>query len=239
MTCTDATLPTDDRNLVVKAAMLLRGDSNQSVAIHLEKNIPHGGGLGGGSSDAAFTLLALNQFWELKKSTSVLNELAAQLGSDIPFFLHGPSSVCRGRGEQARPIASPRLARWVLLILPHLSMPTPAVYKQFDAMKLGQIADIEREPDWNQWAALSSQDLLPKLINDLEPPAFAIEPRLATLRTNLEQQLGRPVRMSGSGSSLFTLYDTRVQAANAAKSVKQNHDVAALEVEMTPTHAGD
>jgi 4-diphosphocytidyl-2-C-methyl-D-erythritol kinase len=236
MTCTDPTLPTDDRNLVVKAAKLLRGDANLSVAIHLEKKIPHGGGLGGGSSDAAFTLAALNQFWQLDKSTKELSDLAAQLGSDIPFFLHGPSSVCHGRGEQVRPIASPTLSRWALLILPDLSMPTPAVYKQFDAMKLGQITDIDNEPDWNQWAALSSQDLLPQLVNDLEPPAFAIESRLAKLRADIEQQLSRPIRMSGSGSSLFTLYDTRAQAANAAASVNPKHGVNAIEVEMTPTH---
>jgi 4-diphosphocytidyl-2-C-methyl-D-erythritol kinase len=235
MTCTDPTLPTDDRNLVVKAAKLLRGESNHSAAIHLEKKIPHGGGLGGGSSDAAFTLLALNEFWHLEKTTAALSELAAKLGSDIPFFLHGPSSICRGRGEEVRPIASPALARWVMLILPEMSMPTPAVYKQFDTMKLGETSTIEIEPDWNQWAALSSQNLLPKLVNDLEPPAFAIEPRLAKLRADLEQQLSRPVRMSGSGSSLFTLYDTRGEAANAANLLTQKHTVKALAVEMTPT----
>ncbi len=114
-------------------------------------------------------------------------------------------------------------------------MPTPAVYKQFDTMKLGETSTIEIEPDWNQWAALSSQNLLPKLINDLEPPAFAIEPRLAKLRADLEQQLSRPIRMSGSGSSLFTLYDTRGEAANAANLVTQKHTVKALAVEMTPT----
>jgi len=238
MNCTDPSLPTDERNLAVKAAKLLRSNSNQSVAIHLEKKIPHGGGLGGGSSDAAFTLWALNQFWHLEKTIDSLSELAAQLGSDVPFFLHGPSSICRGRGEEVRPIASPALARWVLLILPDLSMPTPAVYKQFDDMKLGQMSEIEGEPDWNQWAALSSQDLLPNLVNDLETPAFAIEPRLARLRADIEQQLSRPVRMSGSGSSLFSLYDTRPEAADAAEWVNQTHGAKAIAVEMTPAQLG-
>ena len=133
-----------------------------------------------------------------------------------------------------RPIPSPALARWVLLILPDLSMPTPAVYKQFDAMKLGRLTDIEHEPDWNRWAALSSQELLPRLVNDLEPPAFAIEPRLAKLRSDIEQQLGRPVRMSGSGSSLFTLCDDQSEAAKNAHKVTDNFGVRAMAVEMTP-----
>jgi 4-diphosphocytidyl-2-C-methyl-D-erythritol kinase len=232
MTCSDPSLPTDDRNLVVKAAKLLGGDAELSVAIHLEKKIPHGGGLGGGSSDAAFTLYGLNQLWNLGHGSDHLAELAATLGSDVPFFLHGPSSVCRGRGELIRPIALPAIAKWAVLILPDLSMPTPAVYRQFDAMQLGHQAPIDQEPDWNQWAALSSQQLLRRLVNDLEAPAFAIEPRLAKLRAAIEDQLGRPVRMSGSGSSLFTLYDDQTGAKHAAFDITRQHSIRAIAVEI-------
>jgi 4-diphosphocytidyl-2-C-methyl-D-erythritol kinase len=233
LTCSDPTLPCDDRNIVMKAAKLLRGQLNRSVAIHLEKQIPHGGGLGGGSSDAAHTLRALDHFWELRNSVKHLHELAGQLGSDVPFFLHGPSSVCKGRGELVKPIASPALARWVLLILPALSMPTPAVYRKFDQMKLGQMEDIEHEPAWNRLANLSSQDLLRELVNDLEAPAFAIEPTLGKLRADIEQTLGRIVRMSGSGSSLFTLFDTKEEAETAAARIGRD-GLRALAVEMTP-----
>jgi 4-diphosphocytidyl-2-C-methyl-D-erythritol kinase len=234
MTCSDSTLPTDDRNLVVKAAKLLRGDRSESVAIHLEKKVPHGGGLGGGSADAAFTLSALNQLWKLGKTADELNETAAKLGSDISFFLYGPSSICRGRGEVVRPIAVPSKAKWVVLILPDLSMPTPAVYRQFDAMKLGDNSTVDIEPDWNQWAALSSQDLLRQLVNDLEPPAFAIEPKLGVLRSEIESHLGQIVRMSGSGSSLFTLYDHQDEAASAATKIAGKFGVRALAVEICP-----
>jgi 4-diphosphocytidyl-2-C-methyl-D-erythritol kinase len=223
MTCDEPRLPCDDRNLVVKAAKLLRGDPTQSVRIHLQKKIPHGGGLGGGSSDAAFTLLGLNRFWHLDKPVESLDELAAKLGSDINFFLHGPSSICRGRGELVRPVATPAVAKWALLMLPAMSMPTPAVYRQFDQMKLGRPEDVDIEPDWNRWALLPSQDLLPLLVNDLEAPAFAIQPALGKLRETIEKTMVRPVRMSGSGSSLFTLYDDRSEAeAAAAKIANQN-----------------
>jgi 4-diphosphocytidyl-2-C-methyl-D-erythritol kinase len=232
MTCSNPSLPCDDRNLVIKAAKLLRQNRTDSVAIHLEKQIPHGGGLGGGSSDAAFTLLALNQFWKLGKSMEQLAADAARLGSDIPFFLFGPSSICTGRGEVVKPIAAPSRAKWALLILPELSMPTPAVYRQFDAMKLG--SDVESQADWNQWAALSSQELLPKLVNDLEAPAFAIQPRLASLRASIEETLDQPVRMSGSGSSLFTLYDDHAEAEQAVKIVTDRHGQKTIAVEMAP-----
>jgi 4-diphosphocytidyl-2C-methyl-D-erythritol kinase len=232
MTCTDPTLPTDDRNLVVKAAKLLRQNPQDSVSIHLEKNVPHGGGLGGGSSDAAFTLLALDQFWNLGKNTAELADCAARLGSDIPFFLFGPSSICTGRGEVVKPISPPLRAKWVVLILPELSMPTPAVYRQFDAMNLG--SDVATEPDWNQWAGLSPSELMPKLVNDLEAPAFAVEPKLAKIRESIEALLNRPVRMSGSGSSLFTLCDTHEEALKHAKMVAERIHLKALAVEIAP-----
>jgi len=234
MTCTDPSLPCDDRNLVVKAAKLLRQRPTDSVSIHLEKNIPHGGGLGGGSSDAAFTLKALNQFWQLQKTDNELAILAAKLGSDIPFFLFGPSSVCKGRGEIVRPITSSSIAKWVLLILPEISMPTPAVYRQFDAMGAGNQSDVEIEPDWNQWATLPSLELLPKLVNDLEPPSFAIDQRLSLLRNEIEKTVQRPVRMSGSGSSLFTLFDRQIDAVTTGWTVQKRHLVNTVACQIAP-----
>jgi 4-diphosphocytidyl-2-C-methyl-D-erythritol kinase len=238
MTCSDSSLPCDDRNLVVRAAKLLRGhraeSQSQSVAIHLQKNIPHGGGLGGGSSDAAFTLTGLNRFWNLRKTGEELAAMAAELGSDIPFFLYGPSSICRGRGEWVRPTPPPRRAKWVLLILPAMSMPTPAVYRQFDKTHSGRIADVDQEPNWQSWSQLPATDLLEKLVNDLEPPAFAIEPRLATVRQELEKNLDRPIRMSGSGSSLFSLYDTATDAEAAAEKLGHRRELRAVATELAP-----
>ncbi len=101
MTCTDATLPTDDSNLVMKAAARLAQAAgiNNGARIHLEKRIPMGGGMGGGSSDAACALTALNRMWALNWSREKLAEIAAQAGSDVAYFLTGGWCLCRGRGE--------------------------------------------------------------------------------------------------------------------------------------------
>jgi 4-diphosphocytidyl-2-C-methyl-D-erythritol kinase len=251
MTCDDSALPCDARNLVIKAVMSLGGGRHLAPAasaprmgadagaarflrIHLKKQIPSGGGLGGGSSDAATTLAALNHLWNHQYSISDLNGRAASLGSDVPFFLHGPSSICKGRGEAVRPISSPAKARWVLLMLPAIMMPTAAVYRKFDEMQLGVNADVEIEPDWEEWCSLPSQELLPLLVNDLEPPAFELRSDLAQLRSAIERKIDRPVRMSGSGSSLFTLFDDQDHASRTAAQVANQFQIKALAIEMTP-----
>ena len=253
MSSDDPSLPCDHRNLVVKAANLFREErpSMPAVSIHLEKRVPAGGGLGGGSSDAASTLLGLNRLWvktvgEAVASTRAaqravegteelrgLCEMASRLGSDVPFFLYGPSSICKGRGEAVRPIGGPERAKWVTLVLPPMAMPTADVYRRFDAMNLGREQDIEREPGWDEWVKLGSRSLLAQLVNDLEPPAFALRPDLGELRTAIERSLDRPVRMSGSGSSLFTLFDEREEAHAAAEQIAANHGVRAVAVELS------
>jgi len=258
MTCDDSSLPSDDSNLVVKAAKQFKEHrpSMPPVSIHLEKRVPAGGGLGGGSSDAASMLLGLNRLWvtevknvgeaensssdaqrsaDWKEDLRGLCEVASRLGSDVPFFLYGPSSICKGRGEEVRPIGAPERTKWVTLVLPPIGMPTADVYRRFDAMNLGREQDIEREPSWNQWVNLGSRSLLAELVNDLEPPAFALRPDLGELRAAIERSLARPVRMSGSGSSLFTLYDDREEAHAGAALVTKTHGVRAVAVELCPT----
>ena len=190
------------------------------IAVALGKRIPVGAGLGGGSSDAARTLLALERILlppDQRCAAEDLSAFAARFGSDLSFFILGDgSAICRGRGEQVTPIAPPG-ARWAVLILPNESMPTPAVYRKFDEMRLGRSEHVEREPDWKAWVEMPAKYLLGCLVNDLEAPAFAISPSLGALRGDAEQFLGRPLRMSGSGSSLFTLYDTEGEARPAAE----------------------
>jgi 4-diphosphocytidyl-2-C-methyl-D-erythritol kinase len=201
--CDDPSIPADETNLVVKAARAI----GATARITLTKKIPAGGGLAGGSSDAASTLMALGR--------ENLQPIAAKLGSDVAFFLRGGSAVCTGLGETVRPI-NPPACGWAVLILPPFGMPTPVVYKKFDEMNLGRSQSIETEPDWFAWTELSAEKLLPHLVNDLEPPAFALNPQLRQIRDDWERRLGRPVRMSGSGSTLFTLFDTHVEANAAA-----------------------
>lgn len=136
------------------------------------------------------------------------------------------------------PIRPPK-PKWAVLVLPALSMPTADVYRTFDQMRLGRDEDIDNEPDWTQWTQLSSVELLPQLVNDLEKPSFAISPALGDLRQSIERLLGRVVRMSGSGSSLFTLFDEQSEATNASIQIGQPLQVNAVAVEVCPAIEDD
>jgi 4-diphosphocytidyl-2-C-methyl-D-erythritol kinase len=207
--CDRSDVPTDETNLIIRAGRAL--NDKLGAHVRLQKKIPIGGGLGGGSSNAAFALIGFNQIWNLKFPIDRLAKIGATLGSDVPFFLHGPSSICAGRGEQVKPIPKPA-PKFAILIFPHLSMSTPAVYRRFDEMNLGSTAAISDQPDWNEWTKLPAVELLKNLVNDLEAPAFSLCPELGKLREKIEQKIGRTVRMSGSGSTLFTLADTQQDA---------------------------
>jgi 4-diphosphocytidyl-2-C-methyl-D-erythritol kinase len=242
LACNVPDLPCDDRNLVVRIASALRNElGNADVApvhVDLEKHIPIGAGLGGGSSDGAHALLALNRLWRTGRAADVLSAFAARFGSDLSFFIHGPSSICKGRGEIVRPIPRPS-ARWAVLVLPRLSMPTPDVYRRFDQMNLGRTEDVEQEPQWDRWVNMGSEELLPRLVNDLEPPAFEIAPALGELRKAAERLIGRPVRMSGSGSSLFSLFDDESAAREAAGRIERDAHERVVPVEVSPIFSDD
>jgi 4-diphosphocytidyl-2-C-methyl-D-erythritol kinase len=241
LTCDVPDLAVDQTNLVVRAAtgFLEAARTNHEVpataGFHatLAKQIPMGAGLGGGSSDGARTLLGLNHYFRTGWSATALSEFAARFGSDMPFFIHGPSSICRGRGEHVLPIPAPR-ARWAVLLLPNVMMPTAAVYRRFDQMNLGNDREVENDLDWTAWSKLAAAELLPRLVNDLEAPAFAIAPNLDEIRRHTEQIIGRPVRMSGSGSSLFTLFDNQQEADDAAEQINQQSATRVLCVPLAP-----
>lgn len=231
LTCDDPSLPCGESNLIIRAARAM--NATQGARVHLHKRIPVGGGLGGGSSDAARTLLALNRFWNLNWPIERLARIAASLGSDVPFFLHDASSLCTGRGEIVRPISNPR-PKWVVLILPGFAIPTADVYRRFDSLAHGNADSVALKPDLYQWTELLAGPLLQRLVNDLEPPAFDLCPRLADLHRQVQQTLGQIVRMSGSGSSLFTLYDDFSEAQAAAERIKRCHHVIALAEGIAP-----
>ena len=165
----------------------------------------------------------------------------------MPFFVaagsgaaKAGSAACAGRGEIVRPVPRPG-AKWALLVLPPFSLATREVYARFDEMRLGSDRDVADEPDWTQWAALPAEMLLARVDNDLEPAAFSLSPHLAAMREDLAGLLGRTVRMSGSGSSLFTLYDADEarQARAAEKLVDRAHNLAAKLVELAPALEDD
>ena len=211
--CDAAGVATDESNLICRAWASV-ADAPR-VRATLAKHIPLGGGLGGGSSDAAATLLAADHFTRFKKAWRNAGERfeanatrAATLGSDVPFFLTAASlvlddAICEGRGEQVTPFHAPR-RHAALLLLTGIECPTPAVYRRLDELPP---PEEDGWPDFAASSALPAAELLPLLRNDLEPAAFDLRPELGKLRDAAEARLGRPVRMTGSGGTLFTLYD--------------------------------
>ena len=217
----------------------------RAVGITLEKHIPVGAGLGGGSSDAATTLVGLDRLWEAGRAADQLSGFAARFGSDVPFFVAAAargttSAACEGRGEIVRPVPRPA-PRWALLVLPPFPLATRDVYARFDEMGLGSDRHVEEEPDWQAWAKGGATELLARLVNDLEPAAFSLSPRLAEMRRQLEDFVRRPVRMSGSGSSLFTLYDAgeEREARGCVEKLDGIDSVRVRQVEVAPRLDGD
>jgi 4-diphosphocytidyl-2-C-methyl-D-erythritol kinase len=200
-----AGVPTEvEKNLVGRAALRLAAIAGVEprAKITLHKVLPPGGGIGGGSSDAASVLVALNEAWGLHWEDSRLEAVAAELGSDVPFFVAARQSLCTGRGEIMTRLRSFQPLHAVLIIPPQ-GCPTGPVYKAFDA---GHRHNPPREKtDWCQCAGASAERLSDLLVNDLEPAAFSIAPWLAALRDKAQTLAGQKVHMTGSGSTLFTL----------------------------------
>jgi 4-diphosphocytidyl-2-C-methyl-D-erythritol kinase len=195
-TCSDASLPAGDDNLVVRAAKLFfaRVKIPPGIRIHLEKHVPHGAGLGGGSSDAATTLTGLNEMFATGFDTPALSAMAAELGSDIPFFVYRSAAVCRGRGELVEPVAFGHPLP-LLLIKPPFGVPTPWAYKQWHDSH--ELPDIPYGPQIFPWG---------KLVNDLERPVFEKYLFLALLkRWLLAQPEVAGALMSGSGSTTLAV----------------------------------
>src|SRR5438270_4051357 len=194
--CDDAALPPGEDNLVVRAAKLFEETTKtkSGLRIALEKKIPHGAGLGGGSSDAASTLLGLNELFGTRLPGAELLKLAAQLGSDVPFFLVRSAAVCRGRGELVTPI-SLDVKFHLLLLKPEFSVPTPWAYGRWKDSR--ELPGVDYSPQ--EFGGV-------RFCNDLERPVFEKFVFLAQLKTWLRQQpeVAVPL-MSGSGSTVFAV----------------------------------
>jgi len=235
--CDNAALADGGANLAVQAARSLSraAGRNPGAVIRLTKRIPAGAGLGGGSSNAATALILLNELWECGLDRAELVTLAGALGSDVPLFLHGPQCVIRGRGEVVEEVSQPG-ALWTALVLPELHCSTPAVYRAWD--------ELGRHParpglDDVLAAAGSADSLMDALFNDLEAAAFVVEPSLRELSEQIEAACGQRVRVTGSGSGLYRLFDDHRAAATFALAVGMEcnvrADVAALRADVPST----
>lgn len=213
LTCSDATVPLDESNLAMKAlrAFEERTRKQSSWRIHLEKKIPAGAGLGGGSSNAATVLMAANELTGSPLSQAQLIELGGQIGSDVPcFILDTPAADGAGRGEQVTPVDfSWRLP--LVLIKPAFPIPTPWAYKRWADSQ--ELPGVLYAPQLCPWGAMS---------NDLERPVFEKYVMLPTLKTwLLEQGEVRAALMSGSGSTMFAITETAPQAVELADKARE------------------
>jgi 4-diphosphocytidyl-2-C-methyl-D-erythritol kinase len=227
--CDRADLPTDSSNLVVKAGEMLRarsGFAELGAQIVLEKRIPIGAGLAGGSSNGAAALLGLNELWGLGFMGQELHSMAAELGSDMPFCLDGGTQLCFGRGEQleALPFNSSEPPALLLIKHPEVSVSTPWAYGRCKELRgdfyLEAEADFEQRRQALRQApllgAIAGNGSWPPLRNDLQA---VVEPEVETVRQGLallrqsEQPLA--VAMSGSGPTLFALFPSLDQARSA------------------------
>jgi 4-diphosphocytidyl-2-C-methyl-D-erythritol kinase len=202
--CDDASLPVGDDNLVVRAAKLFCTSCGLEphLRIALTKRIPHGAGLGGGSSDAATTLLGLDCLFETQLSREALSAMAADLGSDIPFFIYQSAAIIRGRGEHVEPVTFPHTLP-LLLIKPPFGVPTPWAYKRWrDSQEIPGMRYDAQEFEWGT------------LVNDLERPVFEKYILLADMKSWLaEQPEVAGALMSGSGATVFAVLRHKEEAA--------------------------
>jgi 4-diphosphocytidyl-2-C-methyl-D-erythritol kinase len=177
-------LPTGPDNLVWQAVMLFARTCGRSpeVAVHIEKSIPIAAGMAGGSADAAATLLALNEFWRLDVSRAELDSLARELGSDVPFMLHGGCALGLGRGDELSPVLTRGSFHWVFATFDE-GLSTPFIYQLTDELRGSDFADLPAVPN-EMFAALAAGDAVAlgaTLHNDLQTAAVNARPELGRL----------------------------------------------------------
>ena len=194
---------TADDNLCLKAYHLLKKDFPQlsNIKMHLHKTIPMGAGLGGGSADAAFTLKALNNRFDLQLSTEQLIDYALQLGSDCPFFIINKPCYATGRGEILEEFALDLSAYQILLVNPRIHINTGAAFSNIKTeRKKHNLKDLVTMPikEWQQ-----------NIYNDFEKSVFEVEPEIAEIKTELISNGALYSAMSGSGSTVFGIFDPK------------------------------
>jgi 4-diphosphocytidyl-2-C-methyl-D-erythritol kinase len=216
--CSGKKVPGGKANLVHRAAACFFESTgiDEGAAIRLTKNIPVSSGLGGGSSDAAATLLGLNQLWDKPLNKGRLEAIALSLGADVPFFLLRRPAVARGIGEILRPIKGFPLF-WYVIVSPPITVSTAWAYGE---VKL----ELTKKEDLNKISKLRKADTnIPDILsNDLESVTFGKYPFLRSIKTSLIEAGALGSLMSGSGPSIFGLFNSEKKAQEAGKLLASN-----------------
>jgi 4-diphosphocytidyl-2-C-methyl-D-erythritol kinase len=217
VTCDHPLVPRGEKNIAYRAARLVmqRTGSDQPVHIHICKRIPVGAGLGGGSADAAATLIGLNRLLNLRLSAAKLEKMALSLGADVPFFIRARPARARGIGERLDPIR--KLARfWAVIVYPGFAVSTARVFKSF-------CFTLTKPPlNTSIHSSLKSFEKLAGLLrNDLESVTLKRYPRLSLIKARLLHEGAAGGLMSGSGSSVFGVFASQRQAARALRRLRK------------------
>jgi 4-diphosphocytidyl-2-C-methyl-D-erythritol kinase len=218
--CDDPTIPTDRRNLVWKAAAMLwrtagprRGDTPRDAVVQLKKRIPVEAGLGGGSTNAAIALMGLAHIWNLQVDVPTLSRLAAGIGADVPYFLVGGTALGLGRGDDIYPLADlPRSS--VVIVRPRFGVSTAEAYQWYDSEPRMQRREPARKSllaGWPAWTA--------NLRNDLETAVMAHHPTISRIKQALVDAGAVFAAMSGSGSTVFGLFERHDAATRTARDL--------------------
>lgn len=216
LTCNDPAIPTDNSNLVVRAARAL--STQHGATIKLSKKIPSKGGLGGGSSNAAITLLALNRLWRIGLGERDLRRIGSGLGADVPFFITGGTAVARGIGTELEEV-SDFAKQHLIIVTPNASVSTATAYASLNAPSLTTPNSVSilsssfTEPfsgDSSQWP----------LHNDFEGVIFEIEPEIRRAKLALLDAGARAALLAGSGSSVFGIFSDEAARDQALTNVR-------------------
>jgi len=220
VTCDEPDIPTDRRNLVWKAASLLHRTATgkttapRDVRIDLRKRVPSEAGLGGGSSNAAMTLLALNKLWKLELDLASLSRIGARLGADVPYFLHGGTALGLGRGDDIYPLADMPPVH-VVILRPGFGVATADAYIWFDEERR-RVKEPHHRPVPPGWPAWSTT-----LRNDLETPVVGHHPAIGRIKQSLIDAGAAFAAMSGSGSAVFGLFERADAARRTANDLSR------------------
>jgi 4-diphosphocytidyl-2-C-methyl-D-erythritol kinase len=228
VTCDDPSVPQGRKNLAYRAASLILNEKgiDEPVEIRIQKRIPVGAGLGGGSADAAATLIGLNRLFRLEYTTKQLERISAALGADVPFFLRGVPARARGIGERLTPLRGvPRF--WLIILYPNFPVSTAWVYRNLPVKLTKAIVNTSIN-----FSLESSANLRKLLVNDLEAVTMGRYPRIGLLKEELARQGAVGTLMSGSGSSVFGVFQSRRSAERAFRRLRKKREVQAFLVRV-------
>jgi len=218
---TDASIPWDGRNLVYRAAALLQQDypGAGGVEVRVTKNVPAGKGLGGGSSNAAITLYALNRLWELGLEKSRLQEYGRRLGADVPYFLEGGLCLGEGRGDVITPLPDLPVF-YCVLALPSFPILTSDVYGRLRLTSPAEASKMSRFLARREFGRLE---------NKLEETVFSLYPRLKAIKSSFLHKEAVLSLVSGTGSAVFGLFEDRDKAARALADIGRTEEALLAE----------